>query len=227
MLRKTLTILSLIGLVITFGLWGVSCVDDVSIGRGGSEVVLSGGWIGYEKYGPQLPWPRMTPVIWSVGVPLFIPAALFAIFPGIELARRRRRLRGGSPRLCVHCDYDLRGLPEPRCPECGTPFDEAATGPQRFAWVRRTGKAAVWGKAAALSSFAVLGVGMFYLLDLLARSVLGGDLLSLVSEKTGLSDNAAIPVIIAVIVTLSFACAVSFYVRIAFRRVPDSRNADS
>lgn len=23
---------------------------------------------------------------------------------------------------CVHCGYSLRGLTEPRCPECGTPF---------------------------------------------------------------------------------------------------------
>jgi hypothetical protein len=31
----------------------------------------------------------------------------------------RRRRHG----LCVRCGYSLRGLPEPRCPECGTPFD--------------------------------------------------------------------------------------------------------
>ncbi len=24
---------------------------------------------------------------------------------------------------CLKCKYDLRRLPEPRCPECGTPFD--------------------------------------------------------------------------------------------------------
>ena len=24
---------------------------------------------------------------------------------------------------CLGCGYDLRGLPEPRCPECGRPFD--------------------------------------------------------------------------------------------------------
>ncbi len=27
------------------------------------------------------------------------------------------------PIFCMICDYELRGLPEPRCPECGTPFD--------------------------------------------------------------------------------------------------------
>lgn len=30
-----------------------------------------------------------------------------------------------APGLCRMCDYDLRGLPSPRCPECGTPFDYA------------------------------------------------------------------------------------------------------
>jgi hypothetical protein len=28
--------------------------------------------------------------------------------------------------LCPNCDYNLRGLPEDRCPECGEPFDRAA-----------------------------------------------------------------------------------------------------
>lgn len=29
---------------------------------------------------------------------------------------------GRMPGTCGKCGYDLRGLPEPRCPECGTPF---------------------------------------------------------------------------------------------------------
>lgn len=30
-----------------------------------------------------------------------------------------------EPRVghCRRCDYDLTGLTQPRCPECGTPFD--------------------------------------------------------------------------------------------------------
>lgn len=34
----------------------------------------------------------------------------------IELVAR------GIP-ICIHCGYDLRGQVEPRCPECGRPFD--------------------------------------------------------------------------------------------------------
>src|SRR5687767_6979345 len=30
---------------------------------------------------------------------------------------------GGTPRYCLRCFYDLRGLPENRCPECGRFFD--------------------------------------------------------------------------------------------------------
>lgn len=28
----------------------------------------------------------------------------------------------GPPGVCTRCGYNLRGLPERRCPECGTPF---------------------------------------------------------------------------------------------------------
>jgi hypothetical protein len=28
-----------------------------------------------------------------------------------------------GPGFCARCGYNLRGLPQPRCPECATPFD--------------------------------------------------------------------------------------------------------
>jgi hypothetical protein len=58
----------------------------------------------------------------------------FTLFVGIVttwLISTRRRMRlhlrkeliKRGHRICIQCGYDLRGLPEPRCPECGTPFD--------------------------------------------------------------------------------------------------------
>ena len=35
---------------------------------------------------------------------------------------RRRLTERGIP-ICLKCGYDLRGLTEPRCPECGADFD--------------------------------------------------------------------------------------------------------
>ena len=57
--------------------------------------------------------------------PLCLPAAVLGVYPLWQLAlwnRKIRRRRGG---LCVYCGYDLRGLVEPRCPECGMAFDRA------------------------------------------------------------------------------------------------------
>ena len=37
----------------------------------------------------------------------------------------RERLIGLGMLVCLKCGYDLRGQTEPRCPECGIPFDPA------------------------------------------------------------------------------------------------------
>ncbi|MHC4179143.1 MAG: hypothetical protein ACYSWU_16640, partial [Planctomycetota bacterium] len=58
------------------------------------------------------------------GFPLWAPFVFFAAWPTIAAIRfvhgplrRRRRRRNG---LCLKCGYNLTGLVEPRCPECGT-----------------------------------------------------------------------------------------------------------
>ena len=42
-------------------------------------------------------------------------------------------------KICIRCSYVLDNLPEPRCPECGAPFDPADSGTfdrpgERFTW---------------------------------------------------------------------------------------------
>ncbi|UCC30822.1 MAG: hypothetical protein JSU86_00815 [Phycisphaerales bacterium] len=60
--------------------------------------------------------------LWYVGVVLaFCPSITFVRG---SLQCRRRQKRG----LCVKCGYNLTGLPEPRCPECGTPIESTQGG---------------------------------------------------------------------------------------------------
>ena len=66
---------------------------------------------------------RVTTLVVSFFFPIFL-ALVLSSYPTIAfirgpLRRYRRRKRG----LCLKCGYDLRGLTEPRCPECATEFD--------------------------------------------------------------------------------------------------------
>ena len=53
----------------------------------------------------------------------WIPGVLVAIGVGAAVARWRYKVPPDSEPRCETCGYLLRGLPEARCPECGTPFD--------------------------------------------------------------------------------------------------------
>ena len=54
---------------------------------------------------------------WIIHIPLLAISCVLAAYPiaNAPLRRYRRRKHG----RCVRCGYDLRGLTEPRCPECG------------------------------------------------------------------------------------------------------------
>ncbi len=145
MFRKTLTILSLIGLLLSVGLWGVSYTvlgwsntrTTISVSGGALRYVEFIGlsttstkrwWSGFNSFNTAL----IPKVGWRRGIagqggtqhfllPFWIPSVFFATVSWscyLPLYRRRKRKKLG---LCVNCGYDLRGSKE-RGPECGTQF---------------------------------------------------------------------------------------------------------
>ncbi len=148
MIRKTLTILSLIGLLLIMALWGVSCFSisyewtfdgvwtrlDLTGAKfyfmqadfSDSDSIV-GRWSieGFSfKMGSPVPWITFGPLVfWSVNMPLWIPTilfgSLFSYWYALPLHRRYKRTKLGR---CVNCGYDLRRSKD-RCPECGAPFE--------------------------------------------------------------------------------------------------------
>jgi hypothetical protein len=68
--------------------------------------------------------PLLDSVVYPAGFAVgFLVAAGFKLSRYRREGRELRRLQG----RCEECGYDLRGLPEPRCPECGTAFTPGHT----------------------------------------------------------------------------------------------------
>ena len=148
MIRKTLPILSLIGLLLSVALWGLS-YWNLDGGFGSQSARLAGGgrlsrgsflcyfefatrvhggydWeiVGFRGFDTEW-WPQFgasgTGVL--VRIPLWMPTLLFGYLTWrLRFAPanllRRRKKLG----LCVKCGYDLRASKD-RCPECGSTID--------------------------------------------------------------------------------------------------------
>ena len=90
----------------------------VICGKGFIPPAISGGNSGANYRASLTLMLGLIAPCWAAFVLLgFYPTLAFIRGP---LRRRRRRKRG----LCVKCGYNLTGLPEPRCPECGTTFEQ-------------------------------------------------------------------------------------------------------
>ena len=144
MLRKTLTIFSLIGLLVSVGAWGVSYVRItyawnsvdawhsyyLSAGSFGLIVVHRSvgsignvGWDVERFRGFHTAWTPQIPFFSRDSYAVFIPiwfttlifGTMFWLCHPLQHHRRRKRKKLG---LCVKCGYDLRASKD-RCPECG------------------------------------------------------------------------------------------------------------
>ncbi len=160
MIRKLLGILFFAGLVVSLLLWGLSYfrlntagpgplvnvnlvggalfVGDLGMLGSNGDDALRRRWDFFGFHDFQTQWmPKYKSrkragigARWSIVVPLWMPASLFAAvwcyYFLVPSLRRRRRKRLG---LCLYCGYDLRASIN-RCPECGNEFE--SSGVQEF-----------------------------------------------------------------------------------------------
>ena len=126
-IRKTLTILSCVGLALSMFVLALSIGNSDGFWNFSdwrTQCYPSNGWITCIRNGPP---PQVEPgstfilqpkILWSVRLPLLAPIALFAILPLIDVIRCIRLGYRREHGLCQWCGYDLRASTG-RCTECG------------------------------------------------------------------------------------------------------------
>lgn len=67
---------------------------------------------------------------WTCDSSLWFLSAAFGLYPALLFLRFLRQTRRDRSGFCDKCGYNLTGLTEPRCPECGKEFDHAGLAPQ-------------------------------------------------------------------------------------------------
>ncbi|MDB5332975.1 MAG: hypothetical protein JWP03_4126 [Phycisphaerales bacterium] len=66
----------------------------------------------------------------SIAIAIILCALLISVvIKAMRINRRATKKRGAA---CGNCDYDLRGLPQLRCPECGYSVDAAGVSCSEF-----------------------------------------------------------------------------------------------
>ncbi len=70
------------------------------------------------------PPPTLVPTPSKLSLMLIFASGMLVISVVSHVWHRARLHRRFPSDHCQKCGYNLEGLTEPRCPECGTPFDE-------------------------------------------------------------------------------------------------------
>ena len=106
------------------GIFGGDFVGAYSAPAAGRHVpaLVRRSWMGF-GYARGAPDFAPTRFFLMASCPFWIPALLLAAYPILVLASAVRRRLRPIPGLCSKCHYNLTGLPEPRCPECGTAIE--------------------------------------------------------------------------------------------------------
>lgn len=98
-------------------------IDFTRVEPGRAYLTAPAGFSSTQSQAPLnwLPSGTINSSLWTLSIPLWLPALLFAL---AALATYRRAFI--TPGLCRKCNYSLEGLENPeRCPECGRQLESS------------------------------------------------------------------------------------------------------